>query len=161
LKVAPDPRERVQLGTVRRQEDQAQVGWERKPLGRMRATIVQHQEIEALRKGRREGIDADLEACRVQIGPFEAEPVARRRLHRAIDVEPCEEMWHTPDGLHTARREAPTAHGQSAEAAVVLAEDPHRRSIVGRDDLLEAFYPGSLERWNGLRVFWCDSVGPL
>jgi hypothetical protein len=112
FKVAPDPLDRVQLGTVWRQGSPAPVGGERKPLGRVRATIVQHQEIAAVRKGRREGIAEDLEACRVQIGQCEEEPVACRRLHRAIDVEPFEDMLHAPDGLHTARREAPTANGQ-------------------------------------------------
>jgi hypothetical protein len=112
FKVVPDPLARVQLGTVRWQEDQAHMGWEREPLGGTRATMVQHQEIEAVRNGCREGSDADLEAFRVQIGQFEEEPVACRRLHRAIDVEPCEAMLHVPDGLHTARREAPTADGQ-------------------------------------------------
>jgi hypothetical protein len=51
FKVAPDPLDRVQLGAVRRQEDQAHVGWEHEPLGRMCAAVVQHQEIEAVRKG--------------------------------------------------------------------------------------------------------------
>ena len=161
FQVAPDPLDRVQLGTVWRHEDQAHVGWERKPLGRMRATMVQPQEIAAVREGRREGIEEELEAFRVQIGPCEEEPVACRRLHRAIDVEPFEDRLPAPDGLHTARREAPTANGQSAEAAFVLAEDPHRRSMGGRDDRLEACYAGGLERWNGLRVLLCDAVGPL
>jgi hypothetical protein len=95
LQIAPDPLDRVQLGAVRRQEDQAHVGGEREPPGGMRATIVQEQEVEAVRKGRREGIDEDLEACGVQIGQCEKEPVAGRRLYRAIDT--AGEVRSTPD----------------------------------------------------------------
>jgi hypothetical protein len=124
FEVSPDALNRVQLGTVGRQADQAHVGWAREPLGGMRATIVQHQEIEAVRKGRREGIDDDLEAFRVQIWPFEEGPVAGGQLHRTIDVEPCADMWHAPDGLHAARGDVPTADGQSADAAFVLAKHP-------------------------------------
>ena len=111
FKVVPDPLNGVELA-VRRQGYQAHVGWEREPLGGMGATIVHHQEIEAVRKGCREGIDEDLEAFGVQLGQFEKEPIACRRLHRAIDVEPFEGMLHAPDGLHTARGEALTADGQ-------------------------------------------------
>jgi hypothetical protein len=161
FQVAPDPLARVQRGAVRRQAYQAHVGWEREPLGGMRTAMVPQQEIEAVSKGRREGIDDDLEAFRVQIGPFEKEPVAGRRLHRAIDVEPRADMVHLPDGLHAVRGEAPTADAQHAEAAFVLAEDPHRTRIGGRDGLLEACSTGGLECRNGLRVFWCASAGPL
>jgi hypothetical protein len=161
FQVAPDPLERVQLGAVRRQEHQAHVGWEREPLGGMRATIVHHQEIEAVGKGRREGLDEELEAFGVQIGPFEKEPVACRRLHRAIDVEPFEDMWHAPDGLHTARGEAPTADGQQAKAAFVLTEDPDRAGVGGGNRLLELFMTGGLEYGDGLRLFLCGSGAAL
>jgi hypothetical protein len=112
FQIAPDALYGVQLGAIRRQEDQAHVGGEREPLGGMRAAIVQEQEVEAVRKGRREGIDKELEACGVQIGQFEKEPVTGRRLHRAIDVEPFEDMLHAPDGLHAIGREAPPADGE-------------------------------------------------
>ena len=51
--------------------------------------------------------------------------------------------------------EAPPSNRQEAEAAFVLAEDPDGASIGGRDDLLEALSTGSLEGWNGLRIFLC------
>src|ERR687891_111992 len=82
FEVTPDPLDGVQLGAVRWQEYQTYVGGEREPPGGVRATIVQEQEVEAIRKGRREGIDEELEAVGVQRGQFEKEPVAGRRLHR-------------------------------------------------------------------------------
>jgi hypothetical protein len=161
FEVSPDALNRVQLGTVGRQEDQAHVGWEREPMGGMRATIVQHQEIEAVRKSRREGIDEDLESFRVQIWQFEEEPVACGRLHRAIDVEPFEDMLHAPDGLHAARGEAPTADGQSGEAAFILAKHPDGAGVRGGDRALEVLTTHDMEGWNRLRIFWCGWVGPL
>jgi hypothetical protein len=64
-------------------------------------------------------------------------------------------MLDGSDRLHTTGGQAPPSDSQEAEAAVVLAEDTDGASIGGRDDLLEAFYTGSLERWNGLRIFLC------
>ena len=100
---APDPLHRVQRGAVRGHEDQADVGGEPRPLGRLRATMVQHEASEAVRKGRRDGSDEELEAWDVQRGPCETEPVACRRLARASDVEPFEDM------VERARRAAPRA----------------------------------------------------
>jgi hypothetical protein len=64
-------------------------------------------------------------------------------------------MLDCSDRLHTTGGQAPPSDSQEAEAAFVLAEDTDGASIGGRDDLLEAFYTGSLERWNGLRIFLC------
>ncbi len=161
FQVTPDPLDGVQLGAVRRQGYQAHVGWGRKPLGGMRATIIQQQEIEAVRKGRREGLDEELEAFGVQTGQFEKEPVACRRLHRAIDVEPFEDMLHAPDGLHTARGEAPTADGQQPEATFILAEDPDRPGVGGGNRLLELFMTRGLEDADGLRLSLCGAGAAL
>jgi hypothetical protein len=161
FQVAPDPLDRVQLRTIRWQEHQAHVGWQREPLGCMRATIVQYQEIEAVRKGRREGIDEDLEAFRVQIRQFEKKSVACRRLHRAIDVEPFKDMLHAPDGLHATRREAPAPDRQEADTAFVLAEHPDGPSVGGWNRPLEVCLTGGLEGRDRFRVFLCDWGGPL
>jgi hypothetical protein len=127
----------------------------------MRATMVQRHEIEAGRKGRREGIDEELEAFSVQRGQVQEEPVAGRRLHRAIDLAPFEDLVHAPDGLHAAGREAPAAHGQQAEAAVILAQHPDRAGIRGGDHPLEVVTASSLEGWNRLRICLCARAGPL
>jgi hypothetical protein len=74
--VAPDSLKGVQLGTVGGQEHETYVRGEHEPLSRMRTAIVEEEEIQAVRESRREGVDEDLEAFRVQRGPFEAEPLA-------------------------------------------------------------------------------------
>ena len=154
--VAPDPLDRVQLGTVGGQEYETHVSREHEPLSGMRATIVKEQEIQAVRESRREGVDEELEAFRVQIGQFQEEPLAGGGFHGAIDVEPLEGMLDGANRLHATGGEAPPADRQETEAAFVLAEDPYRTSIRRWDGLLEAFPAGSLERWNGLRIFLCD-----
>ena len=54
FEVAPDPLNRVQLRTIGRQEHQAHVFRQGQPLGGMRPTVVQQQEIQAIGKGLRE-----------------------------------------------------------------------------------------------------------
>jgi hypothetical protein len=161
FQITPDPLDGVQLGAVWWQEHQAYVGGECEPPGGMRATVVQEQEVEAVRKGGREGIDEELEAGGIQVGQFEKEPVAGRRLHRAIDVEPFEDMLHAPDGLHAIGREAPPANGQEAEATFVLAKDPDRGGVGDGDRLLELFMTSGLEDGDGLRLFLCGSGAAL
>jgi hypothetical protein len=157
--VAPDPREGVPRGAGRRPADQAHVGGEGEPLGGMRAPRVQAPEVAAVREGRRDGRDEALEACGVQRGPFETEPLASRRLHRAIDVEPCEDMVHAPDGLHARGREAPPAAREYAEAAFALADYADGTGVQGRDRPLARFMTGGLEGGDGLRRFGWGS-GP-
>lgn len=57
VEIAPDPRKRVQLWTIRRHTCAACVCRERQPLGRMRATVVQEQKFQASRERLREGVD--------------------------------------------------------------------------------------------------------
>jgi len=107
-------------------------------------------------EGLREGVDEELDHLGVQRGPLQKAPVTRGGLHRAIDVEPRKDMLDEANRLHTPGGEATPSDGQEAEAAFVLAEDPYWTSIGRWDDLLEACSTGSLERWNGLRIFLCD-----
>jgi hypothetical protein len=161
LQVTPDPLDGVQFRTIGGQEHQAHVRREMEPLGRMGPAVVQHEEIQAVREGLREGVDEELEHLGVQVRPLQEEPVTRGGLHGAIDVEPLEKVLDGAYRLYTLGREAPPADGQEAEAAFVLAEDPDGTSIRGWDDLLEAFSTGSLKGGDGLRVFWCDSGAAL
>jgi hypothetical protein len=155
LEVTPEPLNRVQLRAIRRQEEQPYVLRQGKPLGRMCPTIVQQEDIQAGGEGLREGLDEELEQLGVQRGPLQQEPVPCGGFHGAIDIEPLEGMLDGSDRLHTTGGQAPPSDSQEAEAAVVLAEDTDGASIGGRDDLLEAFYTGSLERGNGLRIVLC------
>ena len=112
FEIAPDPLNRVQLGTVGGQEDEAHIGREREPLSGMRATVVEEQEIQAVRERRREGVDEDLETLRVQIRQFQEEPLAGRGRHGAIDIKPLEDVLDRPHRLHASHCEAPTANRQ-------------------------------------------------
>lgn len=78
----------------------------------MRPTVVQEQQIQALREGLRKGLDEELEALGVQIRQLQEKALARGRLDRAIDIEPLEDMLDRADGLDTTRGEAPAPDGQ-------------------------------------------------
>jgi hypothetical protein len=112
FEVAPDSLDGVQLGTVGGQEHETHVRGEPEPLSSMRATIVEEQEIQAGRESRREGVDEDLEAFRVQVGQFQEEPLAGGGLHGAIDIEPPKDVLDCANGLNAASREAPAADSQ-------------------------------------------------
>jgi hypothetical protein len=109
--------------------NQAHVRGEDEPLGCMRATVVQEQEIQAVREGLCKGIDEELKALGVQIRQFQEEASTRRGLHGAGDVEPLKDVLHRANGPHPTGRETAAAGGQQAEAAFVLAEHPDGASI--------------------------------
>jgi hypothetical protein len=161
LQVAPDPLDRVQLGAIWGQEEQTDVLREGELGGGVRPTVVEQENVEAVRKGLGEGIDEELEHLGIQRRPLQEEPSARRRLHGPIDIQPLEDMLDRSHRLHPTRGEAPAADGAEAEAAFVLAEHAHRMGVCRRNHCLEACPTGRLERGNRLRVFLCDSVGPL
>ena len=127
--------------------------------GRMHATIVQEQEIQAVRESHREGADADLKALGVQIRQLQTEALPADRLHGAIDIEPLEHMLHAPDGLHAACGEAPTSDRQEVKSAFVLATYPDGADVHGGDRPLEVGPTGGLEGRNRLRVFLRAWVG--
>jgi hypothetical protein len=156
FEVAPDPLDGVQLGTVGEQAHETHVSREQEPLSGMRATIVEEQEIQAVRESCREGVDEDLEAFRVQIGPFKEEPLAGGGLHGAIDIEPRKDVLDCANGLNAMSGEAPAADRQEAEAAFVLTEHPDGTQIFRWNSLLEVGLTGRLEGGNGLRIFLCD-----
>ncbi len=122
----------------------------------MGPAVVQQEDIQGIGEDLREGVDEELAHLGVQIWPRQKEPLTRGGLHSAIDVAPLEDMLDCSKRLYTTGREAPPADGEEAEAAFVLAEDSYWTSIRGWDNLLEAVPAGSLEGWNGLRIFWCD-----
>jgi hypothetical protein len=78
----------------------------------MGPAVVQEQEIQAIRKGLREQIAADLDLVRMQRGQCSEEPAAGRRLYGAIDVEPREDVLHMPHRLPATRGQAPVANRQ-------------------------------------------------
>jgi len=78
----------------------------------MRATVVQEQKIQAIRKSLREGVDEELKALSVQIGPFEKKALPRSRSHSAIHVELFEDVLNLSSGLDAAGGQASPAHGQ-------------------------------------------------
>ena len=156
FEVSPDPLNRVQLWAIGRQEHEAPVGREGEPLGGVGPAVVQEQEIQAVREDLGEGIQEELEALRVERRQLQEEPVARGRLHGAIDIQPLEDMLHRANRLHAARGEAPPADGQEAATAFVLAKDPDGSGVRRGDRPLEVFLTGGLECWDGLRLFWCD-----
>jgi hypothetical protein len=92
LQVVSDPLNRVQLRTIRRQEEQPYVLRQGEPLRRMCPTIVQQEDIQAVGKGLREGIDEELEHLGVQRGQLQKEPVSCGWFHGAGDLEPLEGM---------------------------------------------------------------------
>jgi hypothetical protein len=122
----------------------------------MRAAVVQEQEIQAVREGRREGVDEQLKALGVQIGQFQEEPFTGGGLYGAIDIEPLKDVLDCANGLDALGCEAPAADGQEAEAAFVLAEYPDGTQMVRGNSVLEVCLTGRLEGWNSLRIFLCD-----
>lgn len=156
FQVAPDSFNRIQLWAIGRQEHEAHVGWEGKPLSRMGPAVVQEQVIQALRAGLGEGIQEDLKALGVEIRQLQEEALAGGGLHGAIDREPLVAMLYRTHRLHPTGGEASAATRQEAKAAFILAKDPHWASIRRWDDRLKALPTGSLERWDRLRLFGCD-----
>jgi hypothetical protein len=161
FQVSPDPLNRVQFRAIGWQEHQAHVRGEGELLGRMGAAVVQQQEMQAVRERLCTQIDEDLEVRRIQIRPFQEEPLARGGLDRTIHLAPLEDVLYRPDRWYTARGEAPAADRQEAEAAFVLAEHPNWAGIVGWNGPLEVGGTARLEGGDGLRGFWCDWAGPL
>jgi hypothetical protein len=78
----------------------------------MRATIVEEQEIQAVRESCCEGVNEDLEAFPVQLGQFQEEPLAGGGFHGTIDREPLKDVLNCANGLDAIGREAPAADGQ-------------------------------------------------
>lgn len=126
-------------------------------LGGVGATVIQEQDVQGVGKGMSEGVHEAWDHVDMQqIGACQEEALTRRGGHGAIDRAPFEGVLDHPDGLDPLGRQAPSANGQEAEGAFILAKDPDGTPMRGRDDLLEAFSTGSLERGDGLRIFWCD-----
>jgi hypothetical protein len=161
FEIPPDPFNGAQLRAVGGQAHQAHVLRAGEPLSRMGPPVVQRQAMQAVREGLREAIDEELEHLGVPRGQRQEEAVPRRRLDGAIDIAPLEDVLHAPDGRHAARREAPSADGQSAEATFVLAKHPHGARIRGGNGPLEVFVTAGLEERKSLWSFLCDWDGPL
>lgn len=112
FEVSLDPLNRVQLWTIGRQEHEAHIRWEGEPLGCMRHTIVQLQEIQAVREGLGKGVDEELEVVRVRVRQCQEVALARRGRQGTIDVEPCEDVLDRANGLHATGGETASADCQ-------------------------------------------------
>jgi hypothetical protein len=126
------------------------------PWGGVGSTVIQSQDLHAVRKGLSERIDEKLEALRVPRGSCQEKPLPWGRGHGPIDVEPCEGVLDHTHWLDTPCGEAPATDRQHAETAFVLTEDPNGAGILGWDDIPQPLPTPRLECRNGLRIFWCD-----
>jgi hypothetical protein len=129
--VGPHPLDRVQLRTVGREEHEAHIRWEGKPLGRMGSTVVQEQDVEAVRKRLSEGIHKELEGGGIQRGQLQQEAFTGARRHGPIDVERLKNVLDRANRVDAAGREPPSPDRQQAEAAFVLAGHTHRGAFSG------------------------------
>jgi hypothetical protein len=105
LAVRPDPLNRIQFGTIRRQADRVHVIRHSEPLGCRRPVVIQKQEIQAVAANLREGIDEELKHLRVQIGTSQEETVARGvpTAHRRRAIRrPMQNL--APSGLSDSQR---------------------------------------------------------
>jgi hypothetical protein len=96
--IAPDPLNRVQLRTVGRQPHGPHPVGPPKALGDVGATVIQAQAVRTLGKRPGERIDEALEGLGIQIGQFQKEALTRGGRHRAIDIDPFEDMLDCPHG---------------------------------------------------------------
>jgi hypothetical protein len=92
LQVAPDPLDRVQRGAIRGPEESTHVLREGELGGGVRPPIVQQEDMQALREGLGQGIEAAWAHVRMYIWPFEEASVPRGGLDRTINREPFEDM---------------------------------------------------------------------
>jgi hypothetical protein len=159
--VAPHPLDRVQLRTVGREEHEAHIRWEGKPLGSMGSTVVQEQDVEAVRKRLSEGIHKELESGGLQRGQLQQEAFTGARRHGPIDVERLKNVLDHANRLDTAGREPLSPDRQQAKVAFVLAEHAHRAGILRSDDALQLLPTGRLKFTDCVRVFLCDWAAAL
>lgn len=94
-------------------------------LGGMDTTVVQQQDIEAVRIRLRECVNKDLEIVGIQVRQFQKEALTTGRGHRTIHVEPLEDVLDRAYGLYTTRSQPAATDGQEAKAALILTEDPY------------------------------------
>jgi hypothetical protein len=93
FEITPDPLNRVQLRAIRRSPHTADTVRPAESLRRVRAAIIQEQKIQAV--GERLGARSQEEwehVC-IHIGQFQEEALAGSRRHRAIDIEPFDDVW--------------------------------------------------------------------
>jgi len=98
-------------------------------LGGVGAAVIQAPEVQAVGNGWREGVHDALDHVGMQRGECREEALARGWGHGAIDIEPVEGVLDGPEGLDPLGYEWPSAHGQSAQTAFVLAEHAHRAGL--------------------------------
>jgi hypothetical protein len=159
--VAPHACTGVELWAIRWQDHEGHVVRQGEPSGRLGPAMVHAQDMQTVSEGLGEGIAGELEPGRLEIRPFQEEALAGRRLHGAVDVEPCEDLRDGATRPHAPRGEAPPADGQEADPAFVWATDPDGAGVRGGKRPLELFLTGGLERGDGLRLLWCGSGAAL
>ena len=160
FEVAPHALDRVQLGTIGRQPDRADIRRPHEPLGRVGPAVIQEQDVQAIGGGLGKGVEEDLEHLGIEGGQFEKEALAGGRRHGTVDLEPREDVLDRSYGLDAAGGEATAAHGQHAQPTFVLAEHAHRAVMRWRDDVPKLLQTACLKLADGVGVFWCDWAVP-
>ena len=130
-------------------------------LGGMDTTVVQQQDIQAVRIRLRECVNKDLEIVGIQVRQFQKEALTTARGHRAIHVEPLEDVLDGAYRLYATRSQPAATDGEEAKAALILAEDPYWSGIGRWNSGLELRTALSLEGRECFRVFLCGLVEAL
>jgi hypothetical protein len=160
FEVAPNALDRVQLGTIGRQPDRADIRRQNEPLGRVGTAVIQEQDVQAIGVRLGKGVEEDLEHLGMEVGEFEKEALAGGRRHCTVDIEPLEDVLDRSDRLDAACGKAAAAHGQQAQTTFVLTEHSHRAVLRWRDDAPKLLQTACLKLADGFGVFLCDGAVP-
>lgn len=140
----PDAFNRIELGAIRREEEEQDIGGYVKRLGFMKGPIVQEQEVT------RDGIlgskviEKELETPRIQVGEFQKATRSCGGLDSTRQVIALKHLLDPADGFDPSQCQPPAGDGEQAETTFVLTEDAHRERGGSRAIGWEEFRSGSL-----------------
>ena len=125
FEVLPDALDGIELGTIRGQEEEQQIGWQAKGLGFVERPIIEDEDIATVRILSRKVVEKELETRGIQVGQFQKTARPGGRLDRAIQVIALKHLLDTAERFHPPQRQPTAGNREQAEATFILTEDPY------------------------------------
>jgi hypothetical protein len=115
----------------------------------MGATVIQEQDVQAVGKGPRQVLNEELVMLRIEIRQLQEKPLVRGQGDGTRNVESFERVLDQPHGVDLTGRQSSAAHGQSADAAFILAAYAPGAGMLRRNHPLMPRLAGPLNLGNG------------
>jgi hypothetical protein len=124
--ILPQALNRIELGTLGRQEQAYHIGWDHERFGRMTASIIQQHDVQCILIVLSNLVQENLKVEGIELRYLQKKARTGRGFDRPRDREVLKTLLHCTSWFDTVQRHTPSLNRQQTKATLILAKEAYR-----------------------------------